>query len=123
MAKNYKILIAEDEKPMATALEMKLNKAGFEAKAVFEGQVAINILSKEKYNLLLLDLMMPKADGFEVMQKIKELNIKTPIIVLSNLGQEEDKKKALEAGAKDYFVKSDTPIAEIVKKVSIFLNP
>lgn len=118
MTKVYKILIAEDERPMATALELKLNKSGFEAKAVFDGETAIYILSKEKYDLLLLDLMMPKMDGFSVITKLKELGNNIPVIVLSNLSQEEDKKKAMELGAKDYFVKSDTPISDIVKKVS-----
>ena len=122
MAKVFKVLIAEDEKPMATALELKLNKSGFQAKAVFDGGSAIEILEREKYNLLLLDLMMPRIDGFEVMRKIAELGIKTNVIVLSNLSQEEDRKKALEMGAMDYFVKSDTPISEIVKRVSDFLK-
>jgi DNA-binding response OmpR family regulator len=122
MTKVNKVLIAEDEKPMANALELKLNKSGFQAKAVFDGSSAIDILSKEQYDLLLLDLMMPKMDGFEVIQKLKELKINVPVIVLSNLSQEEDKKKALAIGAKDYFVKSDTPITDIVKKVSEFLK-
>lgn len=122
MTKVYKVLIAEDEKPMANALELKLNKSGFQAKAVFDGGSAIDILSKDQYDLLLLDLMMPRMDGFEVINKIKELKISIPVIVLSNLSQEEDRKKALDLGAKDYFVKSDTSITDIVKKVSEFLH-
>lgn len=117
-----KILIAEDEKPMATALELKLKKAGFDAKAVYDGNHAIYELQNKNYDLLLLDLMMPEMDGFQVMEKIKELKIKIDIFVLSNLGQEEDKKKSLEAGAKDYFVKSDTPIINIVEAAKKFLG-
>lgn len=117
-----KILIAEDEKPMATALELKLKKAGFDAKAVYEGRTAIARLQEEKYDLLLLDLMMPEFDGFEVLKKIRELKINTDVFVLSNLSQEEDRKKSMEFGAKEYFVKSDTPIADIVNKVANFLG-
>jgi len=122
MNKKIKILIAEDEKAMANALELKLNKSGFQARAVFDGSSVIDVLSKEKYDLLLLDLIMPKLDGFEVMNKLKGLKIDISIIVLSNLSQEEDHKKATELGAIDYFVKSDTPIADIVKRVEDFLK-
>lgn len=122
MTKVYRVLIAEDEKPMAHALELKLQKSGFEAKAVFDGGAVIDTLAKEDYDLLLLDLMMPKLDGFGVIQKLKELKNNISVIVLSNLSQEEDKKKALELGAKDYFVKSDTPITDIVKRVTELFN-
>ena len=63
MNKKVKILIAEDERSMANALELKLNKSGFDAKAVFDGQTAVDILKKEQYDLLLLDLIMPKIYG------------------------------------------------------------
>lgn len=122
MPKVYKVLIVEDERPMANALELKLNKSGFKAKAVFDGDSAVDILSKEKYDLVLLDLIMPKIDGFEVMKKMRDLKNDAKVIVLSNLSQEEDRTKAMAMGALDYFVKSDTPIAEIVKKVSDFFK-
>lgn len=122
MAKVYKVLIAEDEKPMASALELKLNKSGFEAKAVFDGVAALDVLDKEKYDLLLLDLIMPKTDGFDVIQKLQDKKNNIPIIVLSNLSQEEDRQKAVELGVIDYFVKSDTPITDIVKRVSDFFK-
>ena len=117
-----KILIVEDEKPMARALELKLNKSGFEAKALFNGEEALKILETEKFDLILLDLVMPKVDGFAVLTALKEREIETPIIVTSNLSQEEDFKRAKELGAKDYFVKSDTPIADIVEHIKKFLN-
>jgi len=112
-----KILIAEDEKPMAHALEMKLNNSGFEAKAVFDGEEAIAELEKNKYNLLILDLMMPKLNGFGVLEWMKEKKIKVPTIVATNLSQETDIKKARDLGAVDYFVKSDTPITQVVVNV------
>jgi DNA-binding response OmpR family regulator len=112
---NKKILIAEDERPMARALELKLNGSGFNAKAVGNGEEALQTLEKEKFDLILLDLVMPKVDGFGVLEQLQAKGNTTPIIVLSNLSQEEDAKKAKELGAVDFFIKSDTPIIEIVK--------
>lgn len=94
MATVKRILIAEDEKPMARALELKLTHEGFEAKAVFDGAAALEELEKSKYDLLLLDLMMPKMGGFEVLEQMKLKKIKIPVAVLSNLSQAEDEKKA-----------------------------
>jgi two-component system alkaline phosphatase synthesis response regulator PhoP len=109
-----KILIVEDEKPMARALELKLNHSGFEAVVASDGEAALENLKKQKFDLILLDLMIPKIDGFEVMKAMKDNKDKTPIIVASNLGQEDDAQKAKSMGAKWYFVKSDTPINKIV---------
>lgn len=117
MAGKKKILIAEDEKPMAHALEVKLNSSGYEATTVFDGQQAIEALEAETYHLVLLDLMMPKKDGFAVLEEMKEKKIKTPVIVSTNLSQESDIDKAKNLGAKDYFVKSDTPITGVVEYV------
>lgn len=117
-----KILIGEDQEPMARALELKLNDSGFEAKAVFNGQEIIDILSKQKYDLVLLDLLMPKMDGFSVLEKLKELKNKTPVIITSNLGQVEDEKRAKSLGAKDYFIKSNVTLAEIVTYVKKILK-
>lgn len=116
MAKK-KILIAEDEKPMARALELKFNNSGFEAKAVYDGEEALAEIKKEKYDLLLLDLMMPKMDGFGVMEALKNSGNKMPVIVSTNLSQAGDIERAKQLGAVDYFVKSDTPILEVIKLV------
>ena len=66
---------------------------------------------------MLLDLIMPEMDGFAVLEALRQKGNKMPVIVLSNLGQDEDKQKALALGATDYFVKANTPILEIVTKV------
>ena len=112
-----KILIAEDERAMAKALELKLKSSGFDAKSVFNGEEAIKELEKESYDLLLLDIMMPIKDGFFVLEEIKNKNIKIPVIISSNLSQEEDVKKAKSLGAIDYFIKSNTPIASVIENV------
>lgn len=123
-AKLKKVLIAEDEKPMAKALDIKFRKSGFEVLTVFDGQTALDVLlkTKDKFDIVLLDLMMPGIDGFEVMEKLKAANIKIPIIVLSNLSQEEDIAKCKTLGAIDFCVKSDSPINQIVEKVKKILN-
>lgn len=112
-----RILVVEDEKPMARALELKLQHSGFEVTVANDGQAALDILQKEKFALILLDLMLPKVDGFGVIQVLRERKNKTPIIVTTNLSQEDDAKKVKELGAAGYFVKSDTPINKLVDYV------
>ena len=116
-----KILIMEDEKPMARALELKLTNAGFAAARAGDGIEGMELLEKEHFSLILLDLVMPRMDGFAVLKALAEKGISTPVIILSNLGQEDDEKRAKALGAKDFFIKSNTPIATIVEKVSRFL--
>ena len=122
MSTKKKILIMEDEKPMARALELKLVHAGFDAKAGFNGEDGVLLMRKEHYDLALLDLVMPKIDGFKVLEILKNENIGIPVIVLSNLSQEGDERRAKELGAKDFFIKSNTPITTIVEHVTQFLK-
>lgn len=112
-----KVLVVEDEKPMAMALEIKLKKVGLNAKAVFDGEEAIKALEAENYDLVLLDIMMPVLDGWGVLEKVKSKGIKTKIIITSNLSQEEDKKRATDLGASGFIVKSDTSLTDIAKTV------
>jgi|SRR3989344_4352844 len=117
MSKNKKILIIEDEKSLARALELKLANAGLEAKAVFNGEDGIKLLQKESFDLILLDLIMPKMDGFTVLAVLKAKKVKTPVMVLTNLSQDNDIKRTKEFGAKEFFIKSNTPIKTIVEKI------
>lgn len=112
-----KILIVEDEKPMTRALELKLTNAGFKITAVYNGEEAEDILKKESFDLILLDLVLPKKDGFAVLAFMKLQKNKTPVIVTSNLSQDEDKIRSKELGALDYLVKSDTSLMEVVNRV------
>jgi DNA-binding response OmpR family regulator len=113
-----RILIAEDEKPIAHALELKLSNKGFDVTVVDDGEAAIEILEKNDFDLLLLDLVLPKKDGFDVLAAMQDKNIFTPVIVSSNLSQEEDLDRAKKLGAKDYFMKSNTSIEEVVEHVN-----
>ena len=116
-----KILIVEDEKPLSHALEMKLKHQGYETTVVMNGADALTEVQKNNYGLILLDLIMPVMDGFGVLTELKNKQLNSPVIVLSNLGQDEDRAKTKELGAIDYFVKSNTPIADIVARVQTLL--
>lgn len=116
-----KILVAEDERPMARALELKLTHAGFTVFLAGNGADALSLIDKEHPDLILLDLIMPKQDGFSVLEALKKKGDRTPVIVLSNLSQEEDENRAKELGARGFFIKSNTPIAEIVEHTETFL--
>ena len=120
--KVYKILVVEDEKPMAHAIELKMSNSGFSVSVAFDGAEALSFLEKNDFDVILLDLVMPKVDGFTVLAQLKEKNIKTPVIVMTNLSQQSDVDKAKELGAVDYLVKADTSIAEIVDKVRKLLG-
>lgn len=111
------ILIVEDERPLSHALEMKLKNQGFATTVVTNGQDAIKTLGAGKFDMMLLDLIMPVMDGFAVLEEIQKQKLGVKVIVLSNLGQDEDRTKAKALGAIDYFVKSNTPIGDIVEKV------
>lgn len=111
-----KILIIEDEKPLAHALELKMTHEGYETKVASTGSEGLKEANSGEYDLILLDLILPELDGFSILKELKTKK-KPVIIVLSNLGQDEDRKKAEEYGAKQYLVKSNVPLADIVKVV------
>ena len=110
-----KILIIEDEKPLAHALLLKLTHEGFEVTATESGETGIDYLSKDKFDLVLTDLIIPGTDGFKVLETIQQKKMKIPVIVMTNLNQDEDKKKAFDLGATSFFVKSNSTISEIVE--------
>src|SRR5262245_27440864 len=107
MPASRKILIAEDEKPLSKALQLKFTSAGFTVTPAFNGEEVLELLKKEKFDLMLLDLMMPKLDGFSVLEELKRGDIKLPVIVTSNLSQPEDMKRVKELGAVDFLIKSE----------------
>lgn len=122
------ILIVEDERLLSKVLKEEFEEAGFKVIQSFNGLDALKDLkAKSKdIDLVLLDLLMPVVDGFQVleeMQKDQVYNLSSiPVIVLSNLGQDEEIKRAFKSGASDYFVKSQHPISEVVEKVKKFLE-
>jgi len=123
-----KILIAEDEKILAEVLKEEFKAVGFKVFSAETGKDALEIMRSKtnRPDAVLLDLLMPVMDGFTVLEKVakdKVYGLKDiPIIVLSNLGQDAEIKRALQLGAADYFVKSQHPLLEVVEKVKEFLE-
>jgi DNA-binding response OmpR family regulator len=112
-----KILVVEDERPLAHALELKLSYAGFMVQTASDGEEALEVLKKEPFDLVLLDLVMPKKDGFAVLEKLRETNKELPVIISSNLSQGTDRQRAKELGANDYFIKADTSMNDVVDHI------
>ncbi len=97
------ILIADDEKPIADLLKMGMTKAGYHCICTYDGSSALEEIERQQFDLILLDVMMPKIDGFELMDYIKDLNI--PVVFLTAKTSLNDKLKGLHLGAEDYIVK------------------
>ncbi len=110
-----RILIIEDEKPLAHALELKMMHEGYDTTVASTGEEGLQLASTGNFDLILLDLILPGIDGFTILKDLQNQKTKAIIIILSNLGQDEDRKKAADFGAKDYLVKSNVPLADIVK--------
>lgn len=119
-----KILVVEDDTFLANAYRVKLSKAGFEIVNAFDGVEAINQLQTFTPDLILLDLVMPKKDGFSTLQEIKgnEKWKHIPVIVASNLEQKEDVDKGLKLGASDFFVKTEFTLDTLVEKIKKILS-
>lgn len=118
-AEKQKILMIEDDRFLRKIYRDKLTREGFEFVEATNGMEGINKVTAEMPDLVLLDLMLPRKNGFEVLIDMKR-NKKTkdvPVIILSNLGQESDIKKGLDLGANDYLIKTEVSISEVVNKV------
>jgi len=116
-AQAKKVLIIDDEKPIARTLSIKLNAGGIETAIAEDGETALDLISKERYDLIVLDLLLPKIDGFVVLAEIRKKGIKTPVSIVTDLSQPEDIQKAKDLGANDYFISSDISITEIVEYI------
>lgn len=116
------ILIVEDESPLANAVNLKLKSAGFEVFRAADGVEGLDIIDNNKIDLVLLDLLLPNLDGFEVLRRIREAGNNVHVVITSNLSQEEDRKKAMDLGANDYLVKSDIQLSDLVDYINQHLN-
>lgn len=119
-----KVLVVEDDKFLGSAYRAKLTKSGFEVQIVTDGQEALEILRTFIPDIILLDLVMPRMDGFTTLQALKaDANLqRIPVIVASNLGQKEDVDKARAMGAQDYVVKSDLSLDDLVAKINSLVS-
>lgn len=116
-----KILIIEDEIPMARAMKLKLENEGFSVKTVHNGKDAIDALDTEEFDCALVDIILPQVDGFAVLDHLRSKNQDMKVIVLTNLGQTEDRKKIQKFNIDGYYVKSNISIASIVANVKNIL--
>jgi two-component system KDP operon response regulator KdpE len=118
--KRYKILVVDDEERMARFIRMNLEHDGFIVSEAFNGKQALQKLRDVTPDLILLDVMMPDLDGFEVLQMIREIS-NVPVIMLTAKGEEDDRIKGLELGADDYITKPFSP-REMVSRVKAVLR-
>jgi len=122
MEPKKKILIVDDEKTVTEALQMKLAPEGYDVVLAPDGREALTLMEKESFDLVLLDIIMPNMDGFDVLAEMKEKKIMTPVIVLSNLGQDEDISRAKALGAVDFLVKVQVPLAGVSERVKAIIG-
>lgn len=119
-----KILIVEDDKFLRELIARKLTQENFDISEAVDGEEGLKKIKEEKPDLVLLDLILPGIDGFEVLAKVKDdpALASIPVIILSNLGQREDVEKGMNLGAVDYLVKAHFTPNEIIEKVKIALK-
>lgn len=116
-----KILLVEDDKFLAELCMTKMEKENFTVVLAMDGEEGLQKIDAEKPDLILLDIMLPGIDGFEVLDRVRKHSdpkiAKTPIVLLSNLGQDSSVERGLALGADDYLIKANFTTDEIVKKI------
>lgn len=119
-----KILIIEDDSVLQKALQEYLVGEGFEIESALDGEEGIKRAKNNNYDIILLDIILPKVDGYEVLRELKsfEKTQKIPIVLLTNLGSLNDVEKALEMGATTYLIKADYKLEEVAKKIKDILK-
>lgn len=118
------ILVAEDDEFLMRVLSDKLTKEHFAVVQAHDGEEALALMTQHKIDLAILDMIMPKLTGFDVIDAIKKQETlkSIPVIVLSNLGQESDITRAKEKGVEDYFVKANISLVAVIQKIHERLN-
>ncbi|PJB99377.1 MAG: response regulator [Candidatus Nealsonbacteria bacterium CG_4_9_14_0_8_um_filter_35_12] len=118
------ILIVEDDKFLRELIAQKLLKEGYNISEAIDGEEGIKKIKTEKPDLILLDLILPGVDGFEVLSRMKadEKLAEIPVIILSNLGQREEIERGLKLGANDYMIKAHFTPREIIDKIKTVLE-
>jgi DNA-binding response OmpR family regulator len=119
-----RVLLAEDDRFLRRAAEAMLRKQGFTVLPATDGEEALGLARSERPDLILLDMVMPKLDGLAVLRALKgdAATRHVPVVLLSNLGQEEDVRRCLEAGATAYFIKANLSLDDLVARVRAILN-
>lgn len=115
------VLIVEDDAFLRDTIRLALQEHGVDVSTASDGEEAVHMIDKTQPDLLLLDLLMPKQDGFYVLKHIKEKEYGFPVVILSNLSGDMTPEKCIAIGAKDYLVKSDMDEEELWPRISKFL--
>ncbi len=120
-----KILLVDDDKDILSVYEEVLNDEGYEVISAVNGEEALNKINSTPFDIILLDIMLPKIDGMTLLELVKNssTNPASPVIMLTNFGQDDLVKKALNMGATDYLLKYNMTPGEIVEKVKKILSP
>ncbi|MDD5025912.1 MAG: response regulator [Candidatus Peribacteraceae bacterium] len=118
---NKNILIAEDEEFIANLYKLNLERHGVDVDIVADGAAAIEAVDVRQPDVLLLDLLMPNKDGYQVLEHIRQKGYTFPVIILTNLSQDIDRRKCEDLGVKGYLVKSDLTVEELWTKLSVLL--
>jgi len=121
---NVKVLIVEDDVMLNKIYQTKLGIVGYKVFAAYDGEEGIKKMEETLPNIVLLDLMLPKKNGFEVLETVKQ-NIKLnhiPVIILSNLGQGDDIERGRALGADDFLVKSNVKLEMVLEKIEQVLQ-
>jgi len=124
MADPKKILLTEDDEFLSSLIKNRLEREHFEVKVAKDGEEVLAMLKTYQPDLVLLDIILPKKLGFEVLDEMRtntKLN-HAPVMVMSNLGQDSDIQRAKELGAVDYFIKAKVVIDDLIKRIKAFLE-
>ena len=120
--KKNKILIIEDEESLVKLLTAKLEKEGYNIQYAYNGKIGLEKIILWHPNLILLDIVMPEIDGYEVLERLNEKKIKIPVIIISNSGQPVEIEKTKKLGAIDHLIKTEFSPNDVLKKVENCLN-
>jgi DNA-binding response OmpR family regulator len=123
-----KILLVEDDPFLIDIYQKKLKDSGFKIEVAKDGEKALEILKEKNFDLMLLDIVLPKIDGWKILEEIREMKKekkdleKMKIVIWSNLGEKEDVKKGLSLGATSYLIKANFIPSEVVREIEKLLK-
>lgn len=124
MNDKLKVLVVEDDEMIVEMYKLRLEEEGYEVLTTDRGSEALDLVKKEKPDIILLDVILPEVDGFTILQGLKgEIGTKEiPVLLLTNLGQESDREKGVGMGAADYFVKAQHTPVEVIQKIKELIH-
>ena len=122
--KKIRLLVVEDDEFLVKMYESGLSREGFDVVTASDGEMGVKTAQEVRPDLILLDLILPKMDGFTCLETLKSKTVtkRIPVIILSNLGQNSDIKRGLDLGAEDYLIKTDYTVKQVGEKVKKVLG-